>query len=158
AHESQPGRSLKSRVEELLQQVHLAERAAYSAYPHELSGGEQRRVVIAQALACRPLLIVADEPTASLDRSVQVKILELFEQIRREFRISFLLTSHDSSVLSHLADRLLLMSGGRVVAEQPLRIPGRRFHSVSVTRPPEREPDGHSSSLQSPVSQTLLSL
>src|SRR5262249_38670904 len=54
--------------------------------------------------------------------------------------------------------RLLLMSGGRVVAEQPLRIPGRRSQSVSVTRPPEREPDGHSSSLQSPVSQPLLSL
>jgi ABC-type glutathione transport system ATPase component len=83
-----------------------------AAYPHELSGGERQRVTIAQALACRPALIVADEPFTSLDAPRVVELAALFRRLRDELRTSFLLISHHAGVLAAAADQLLVLRGG----------------------------------------------
>jgi peptide/nickel transport system ATP-binding protein len=102
------------RVEELLVQVGLAAERQRS-YPHQLSGGQRQRVMIAMALACRPQLIVADEPTTALDVMVQAQILDLVRDLVRELGVGLLLISHDLSVLADVCDRVLVMYAGRVV-------------------------------------------
>jgi ABC-type glutathione transport system ATPase component len=88
-----------------------------AAYPHQLSGGQRQRVVLAQALACRPALLIADEPAASLDARSQREILTLLRELQRELRISILLISHAPEVQATLADRLMVMAGGRIVEQ-----------------------------------------
>ena len=118
-------RQCRDRAAQLLQRVHLDRRAdAFNAYPHELSGGERHRVVIAQALACGPSLIVADEPTAGLDTGLQSEILDLISELRNELSVSFLLISHDHSVLERMSDRTLKMSAGRLTEEATLLVRG----------------------------------
>lgn len=95
------------------------EDAIYHAFPHELSGGQRQRIVIAQALACRPELVIADEPTASLDSATQGQILDLLGKLRERLGVAFLLISHDPLVLEALADRVLVMYAGRRVEEGP---------------------------------------
>jgi ABC-type glutathione transport system ATPase component len=85
-----------------------------AAYPHELSGGERQRVTIAQALACRPALIVADEPFTSLDAPGVVELAALFRRLRDRFRTSFLLIGHHPGILAATADRLLVLRQGSV--------------------------------------------
>ncbi len=91
----------------MLERVGLEPKRYYVAYPHELSGGERHRVVLAQALICRPQLVIADEPTASLDPALKTEILTLIANLRREFGTAFLLISHDRSVTSAIADRVV---------------------------------------------------
>ncbi|MGB8542712.1 MAG: ABC transporter ATP-binding protein [Candidatus Acidiferrales bacterium] len=87
----------------------------FSAYPHQLSKGQQQRVVLAQALACEPALVIADEPTASLDARSQDELLVLLCKLQRELRLSILLISHSAEVQARLADRLMVMKQGRIV-------------------------------------------
>jgi microcin C transport system ATP-binding protein len=87
----------------------------FSAYPHQLSKGQQQRVSLAQALACDPALVIADEPTASLDARSQDELLALLRELQRELRISILLISHSAEVQARLADRLMVMNRGRIV-------------------------------------------
>jgi peptide/nickel transport system ATP-binding protein len=108
------------RVGDLLAQVGLP-RTRAGAYPHELSGGQRQRVMIAMALACRPRLIVADEPTTALDVVIQAQILQLIEQLVAEHGISLMMISHDLSVLAETCDRLAVMYAGRVVEDGPAR-------------------------------------
>ncbi len=89
----------------------------YSAYPNQLSGGQCQRIVLAQALVCRPALVIADEPTASLDARSQAEFLVLLRQMKDELQVSLLLISHNPETQASLADRLMVMANGRVVEE-----------------------------------------
>jgi ABC-type glutathione transport system ATPase component len=92
-----------------------ATRRMYDAYPHQLSGGERQRVVIAQALACRPALVIADEPFTALDATRVVELSSLFRELREKLQASFLLISHSPGVLARTADQVLIMQAGRIV-------------------------------------------
>ena len=87
------------------------------AYPHELSGGMAQRVVIAMALACRPKLLVADEPTTALDATVQRQIMDLFRELKGKFGMSILLITHNFGIIGGLADRVAVMFRGKLVEE-----------------------------------------
>jgi len=89
----------------------------YTSYPHQLSGGQLQRVVLAQALACEPEIVIADEPTSSLDALTQVSFIGLLRELKSQMGISVLLISHSAQVQAGLADRVLLMKQGRIVEE-----------------------------------------
>jgi len=89
------------------------------SYPHELSGGQRARVLIAQAICCEPALIVADEPTASLDAETQMDILLLFRRLRQEFKLSLIWITHNPVLLAGFADRVLVLYAGRVAEVGP---------------------------------------
>ena len=90
-----------------------------AAYPHQLSGGMAQRVMIAMALACRPKLLVADEPTTALDATVQRQIIDLLKDLKGGFGMSILLITHNFSIIGGLADRVAVMFRGRLVEEGP---------------------------------------
>jgi peptide/nickel transport system ATP-binding protein len=113
-HKGLKGRELSNRVEGLLDSVHLA-RGFRNRYPHELSGGQRQRVGIARALALEPRLLVADEPTSALDVSVQAKVLDLFQDLQKEYGFACLFISHDLGVVEMLAKRIAVMHYGKIV-------------------------------------------
>ncbi|WP_296606945.1 ATP-binding cassette domain-containing protein, partial [Nocardioides sp.] len=104
------------RVGDLLEEVGLPGSRA-RAYPHQLSGGQRQRVMIAMALACRPALIIADEPTTALDVMVQAQVLDVLSALVRERGVGMMLISHDLSVLADMSNRIAVMYGGRVVEQ-----------------------------------------
>ncbi|WP_312868257.1 ABC transporter ATP-binding protein [Amycolatopsis pithecellobii] len=109
---------ITARVAELLEQVDLPVSRA-GAYPHELSGGQRQRVMIAMALACRPQLIIADEPTTALDVVVQAQVLDLVRRLVTEQRLGLIMISHDLSVLAATCARIAVLYRGEVVEEGP---------------------------------------
>jgi peptide/nickel transport system ATP-binding protein len=118
-HDQSVGKSeAGKRVGELFEQVGLPANRART-FPHQLSGGQKQRVMIAMALACRPQLIVADEPTTALDVMVQAQVLGVLTTLVRELGLGLLLISHDLSVLGTTCDRVLVMYAGRIVEEGP---------------------------------------
>ena len=86
-------------------------------FPHQLSGGQRQRIAIARALIINPPIMLLDEPTSALDVSVQAEILNLLQRLRREHNLTYILVSHDLSVVAHMCDRLAIMNAGRVVEE-----------------------------------------
>jgi len=145
AHTSLDGAQRRKRVEELLSEVQLEPVGRiYRSYPHELSGGQQQRVAMAQALACRPKLMVADEPTASLDLTTQAEILALMRGLRARYGTSLLVVSHSPAVLAALADRVIVLLGGSIVEQ------GR---STEVLRTPQHE---YTARLLRPFEATVL--
>jgi oligopeptide/dipeptide ABC transporter ATP-binding protein len=120
----------RARVVELLREVgfdHPEE--IYSAYPHQLSGGQRQRIAIAQAVSCRPALLIADEPTSKLDATLQAEIVALLSQIRRRHGTAILVISHDPSLFAGFADRIAVMYAGRIVeVGRSAEIFGRPLH------------------------------
>lgn len=117
-HEGLSRQAADSRVAELLKIVGLPDPARIAdAYPHQLSGGQRQRAMIALAIACRPKLLVADEPTTALDVTVQRQILEVLDRLRRELGMALLLISHDLHLVSRWCDRAIVMHDGRMVEE-----------------------------------------
>jgi len=118
AHVHMTRRDRRTRVEELLAEVGFDQpRQIYTAYPHQLSGGQRQRVVIAQAVACRPQLVIADEATSKLDASLQAEIIALMREISQRHRMAFIVISHDPTVLAGFVDRIAVMYAGRIVEE-----------------------------------------
>jgi oligopeptide/dipeptide ABC transporter ATP-binding protein len=109
-----PGAQPAARVREMLDLVRLPHRVL-TAHPHQLSGGMRQRVLMAIALACRPKLLIADEPTTALDVTTQAEILTLLNDIMRELRMSLIIISHDLGVVASLCDRVFVMYGGRTI-------------------------------------------
>ncbi len=108
--------AIRRRVEELADRVYLPRRLL-NRYPHQLSGGEKARVGIARALASNPQLLILDEATTALDVSVQGQIMLLLDELRREFKVSYLFVSHDLGLVRLLCDRVLIMQKGRIVEQ-----------------------------------------
>lgn len=114
----QRARGTKKDVEAILRRVRLADAdRVYRAYPHQLSGGELHRIVIAQALACQPDLVIADEPTRSLDVTVQKEILEVLREVNRECGAALIFITHNPALLAGFADRVIVMYAGRIVED-----------------------------------------
>ena len=103
-------------VRELLEMVGMPQ-SALGRYPHEFSGGQRQRIGIARALSLKPEFIVCDEPVSALDVSVQAQIMELLKRLQKESRMAVLLITHDMGVVSHMADRVLVMYAGQIVEE-----------------------------------------
>jgi oligopeptide/dipeptide ABC transporter ATP-binding protein len=117
-HESLSRAQARRRTLELFEQVRIPDPdTRFGAYPHELSGGLKQRVMIAMALALRPKLLIADEPTTALDVTIQAQILELMRDLQRELGTAILLITHDLGVVNELADRIAVMYAGRLVEE-----------------------------------------
>jgi peptide/nickel transport system ATP-binding protein len=118
AHLKMTRRERRARVEKLLSEVGFGQpQAIYNTYPHQLSGGQRQRIVIAQAIACRPALVIADEPTSKLDPSLQAEILSLMHEIGNRHETAFVLISHDPTVLAGFVNRVAVMYAGRIIEE-----------------------------------------
>lgn len=117
-HEALDRNAARTRVIELLQRVGIVDpETRFDAFPHMLSGGQRQRVMIAMALACRPRLLIADEPTTALDVTIQQQILELLDELQREFGMAVLLITHDLNMVRHFADTICVMEKGKLVEQ-----------------------------------------
>jgi oligopeptide/dipeptide ABC transporter ATP-binding protein len=120
-HEGIDRSAARKRAQELLAHVGIGNPAQrLDQYPHELSGGMRQRVMIAMALACKPQLLIADEPTTALDVTIQAQILALLRDLQRELGMAVILITHDLGVIAQVVDRVAVMYAGRIVEEGPV--------------------------------------
>ena len=117
-HTELSAKEAKARTIELFTEAQLPRpESIFSSYPHEISGGQKQRVMIAMAMACRPALLIADEPTTALDVTVQARMLRLIDDLRRQHNTAVLFITHDLGVVAEIADRILVMYRGKVVEQ-----------------------------------------
>jgi oligopeptide/dipeptide ABC transporter ATP-binding protein len=120
-HTGASRRQGRQRAMELLKRVGFQNAdVVLRSYPHELSGGMRQRVAIAMALACVPKLLMADEPTSALDATVQAQVIGLLKRIQTDFDLAILFVTHDLQLVSHVADRVIVMYAGRIVESGPV--------------------------------------
>jgi oligopeptide/dipeptide ABC transporter ATP-binding protein len=120
AHKGVDRRTRRRKAREILSVVFpVEEERIAKSYPHQLSGGQRGRVMIAQAISCEPSLIVADEPTASLDAATQQEIFSLFRTLRQQFKLALLWITHNPALLADFADRVMVLYAGRVAELGP---------------------------------------
>ena len=133
----------KKRVEYLLDRVGLQPEYA-ARYPHEFSGGQRQRIGIARALSTNPALVIADEPVSALDVSVQAQVINLMEELREEFGLTYIFVAHDLAVVYHIADRIAVMYLGDVVelgpAEQVYNDPRHPYTRALLSSVPMPDP------------------
>lgn len=132
---------LKAEVLQLLEQVKLPNpERVYKAYPHEISGGQKQRVMIAMAISCKPDLLIADEPTTALDVTVQEEIILLLKELQQQTKMSVLFITHDLSLISQIADRVLVMYKGEIVeqnsAEAIFNTPEHKYTKALIASRP----------------------
>jgi oligopeptide/dipeptide ABC transporter ATP-binding protein len=121
-HQQLAARAARQQALELLRRVGIpSPERRLAQYPHELSGGMKQRVMLAMAIACRPRLLIADEPTTALDVTIQAQIMELLRSLQRELGMAVLLITHDLGVVAHFAERVLVMYAGKVVEQGSVR-------------------------------------
>ena len=117
-HTSLSKKEIKNQVISLFEKVKLPNpEELFSKYPHQISGGQKQRVMIAMAIACKPKILIADEPTTALDVTVQKEIIQLLKELQRETKMSILFISHDLSLVSEIANRVLVMYKGQIVEQ-----------------------------------------
>jgi len=138
---------LDDQIAGLLESVHLpVTKEVLDSYPHELSGGMRQRVMIALALAVKPRLLIADEPTTALDVAIRGEILELFGELRRERKLALVMVSHDISAIAAATDRIVVMYAGQSVESGPtgsvLPDPGHPYTEALLAAIPQRTPPG----------------
>ncbi|MCK8782056.1 ABC transporter ATP-binding protein [Rhizobium sp. NTR19] len=144
-HQAVTGQAARVRTLELLAQVGIREpEKRLKAYPHELSGGQRQRVMIAMALANRPKLLIADEPTTALDVTVQAQILDLLRNLKGEHGMSMLFITHDLGIVRKFADRVCVMTKGKIVetgtVEEVFRNPQHEYTRHLLSSEPRGEP------------------
>ena len=119
-HQGMDAAAARAEALRMLEQVRIPEaKSVLDRYPHQLSGGMRQRVMIAMALACKPALLIADEPTTALDVTIQAQILQLIRQLQEEMHMGVVFITHDMGVVAEVADRVLVMYRGDKVEEGP---------------------------------------
>jgi ABC-type oligopeptide transport system ATPase subunit len=138
------GSDLDERVAEILRRVGLQPEHR-SRYPHAFSGGQRQRIGIARALIMRPSLIVCDEATSALDVSVQAQVLDLLNELQREFQLTYLFVAHNLDVVRNFCDRVAVMRQGRIVEVAPTRqifaAPQHAYTKILLSAVPSPDPD-----------------
>jgi oligopeptide transport system ATP-binding protein len=147
AHRGMNERAARNAAVAMLERVHMPEaRRRFDAYPHEFSGGMRQRVMIAMALLCGPDLLIADEPTTALDVTIQAQILDLLRELKRGSNTAIVLITHALGIVAGLCDRVLVMYGGRIVEEAPVRDifydPQHPYTQALLRATPSLDPSG----------------
>jgi len=135
AHSSVSERQALRKAREVMDLVKIPDiNTKFNFYPHEFSGGMKQRIIIAMALACNAELIIADEPTTALDVTIQKQIMDLIDEIKREFKTTILLISHDLALVSNYADYISVMYAGHIVEQAPAKSFFKKpLHPYSIT-------------------------
>ncbi len=147
-HEGLRGAAAKARAIELLEMVEIPDaKSRLDAYPHQLSGGMSQRVMIAMAIACKPRLLIADEPTTALDVTVQAQIMELLVNLQKQHDMALILITHDLAVIAEVAQRVVVMYAGQVAETSPVPaifdIPRHPYTQALLRSIPEHSKGAH---------------
>ncbi|MGY8945787.1 MAG: dipeptide ABC transporter ATP-binding protein [Flavobacteriales bacterium] len=153
----------RNKVLELIKKVQLSEpEIIYNKYPHQLSGGQQQRIMIAMAIACNPKILIADEPTTSLDGIVKKEIINLLKSIQKETKMSVIFISHDLQLVSKIAKKIIVLNKGEIVefgsSNQIFNNPKKLYTKLLLnSRPPKNIRPVRLPTRENPISNSLIS-